>query len=144
MARRRIAGTAALLWTALLAAVALPAPEGRVETGAAARYGAALRGRKTASGEVYTGKDLTAAHRSLPFGTRVRVTRTDDGRSVVVRINDRCSARNGYVIDLSEAAAAEIGLTGRTRVDLRVLEKEPGPAGAGGGPAAAGASGGEP
>ena len=77
----------------------------------------------TATGERFNKRDLTAAHRTLPFGTRVRVTRLDTGANVVVRINDRGPFKPGRVIDLSERAAEDIGMTGKglTAVSLEVL-----------------------
>lgn len=73
-------------------------------------YGDEYRGKRTASGERFDPSDHTAAHPSLPFGTRIRVTNVRDGRSVVVRINDRGPAGNRPGIDLSLAAARVIGL----------------------------------
>lgn len=70
------------------------------------------QGQMTATGERFDKRALTAAHKTLPFGTRVRVTRVDTGGSVVVRINDRGPFRSGRVIDLSERAAETIGMTG--------------------------------
>lgn len=78
--------------------------------GQASWYGPGFHGRRTASGETFNQNDLTAAHPSLPFGTRVRVRVTRSGRSVVVRINDRGPYTGGRIIDLSAAAAAQIGL----------------------------------
>ena len=79
------------------------------EHGIASYYGKKLSGHKTASGERYDPDKLTAAHRTLPFGTIVEVTRTD-GRTVRVRINDRGPFVKGRVIDLSRRAAEKIGL----------------------------------
>ena len=76
---------------------------------------------RSASGERVKPGALTAAHRSLPFGTKVRVTNRRTGRSVVVRINDRGPFVRGRVIDLTPAGARAIGLHGLARVDLRVL-----------------------
>jgi rare lipoprotein A len=90
-----------------------PAPvaaAGTVERGVASWYGEPFHGRRTASGEVYDMYDLTAAHRTLPFATVVRVTRRDTGASVVVRINDRGPFIRGRIIDLSYAAGRELGL----------------------------------
>ena len=70
-------------------------------------------GQATASGERFNARAMTAAHRTLPFGTRVRVTRTDNGRSVIVRINDRGPYGGGRIIDVSVAAAQALGMTGR-------------------------------
>jgi rare lipoprotein A len=94
------------------------------ERGTASWYGRKFHGRKTASGERYDMNELTAAHRSLPFGTIVRVVRLDTGDSVVVRINDRGPFVDGRIIDLSRAAAIEIGMVrdGLVRVELYLLE----------------------
>lgn len=96
---------------------------GAVEKGYASWYGKPFHGRRTASGEIYNMYDLTAAHKTLPFGTRVRVTRRDTGSSVVVRINDRGPFVRRRIIDLSFAAAKKIGLDvdGVAPVRLRVL-----------------------
>jgi len=92
------------------------------ERGMASWYGPGFYGKKTANGEVYTGKEMTAAHRSLPFGSKVKVTRVDNGRSVVVRINDRGPFQKGYVIDLSKTAAKKIGLSQSTEVELQIIK----------------------
>lgn len=93
------------------------------EVGMASYYADAHQGRRTASGERFDMHALTAAHRTLPFGTRVEVTNLENGRSVVVRINDRGPFVEGRVIDLSQAAARELRFLGRgtTRVRLKVL-----------------------
>jgi rare lipoprotein A len=78
-------------------------------------------GSKTASGERLSPGALTAAHRSLPFGTMVRVTNNSTGRSVVVRINDRGPFVRGRVIDLTPAAARAIGFSGLANVTLDVV-----------------------
>ncbi len=77
----------------------------------------------TSSGERFDRHSLTAAHKTLPFGTRVRVTNLTNGRSIVVRINDRGPFKPGRVIDLSEAAATEIAMTsaGLARVAIEVV-----------------------
>lgn len=92
--------------------------------GIASWYGAQFAGHRTASGERFNPGDYTAAHRTLPFGTRVRVTDAD-GDSVIVRINDRGPFARGRVIDLSQAAARELGLTraGSGKVTLAVLDQ---------------------
>ncbi|MGB3532975.1 MAG: septal ring lytic transglycosylase RlpA family protein [Microcoleaceae cyanobacterium] len=91
--------------------------------GLASWYGPGFHGAQTASGEYFNQNDLTAAHRSLPFGTKVRVTNVNNGRSVVVRINDRGPFTGGRVIDLSAAAAQAIGMisSGVARVEVEVL-----------------------
>jgi rare lipoprotein A len=78
-------------------------------------------GKRTASGEAFNPGGLTAAHRSLPFGTRVRVVNKNNGRSVVVRINDRGPFIGGRIIDLSRGAAQSIGVAGVAAVALQVL-----------------------
>lgn len=78
--------------------------------GRASYYAAYFHGRRTASGEIYDRAKLTAAHRTLPFGTRVRVTNAANGERVIVRVNDRGPYTAGRVLDLSEAAASEIGM----------------------------------
>ena len=91
--------------------------------GVASWYGKAHHGRKTASGERFNMNAMTAAHKSLPFGTKVKVTHKRSGRSVVVRINDRGPYHGNRVIDLSYAAAREIGLirSGTGQVNLALL-----------------------
>ena len=101
-------------------------PEGALGTviggGVASWYGPGFAGRRTASGERFNPTEYTAAHRTLPFGSKVRVTH--NGRSVVVRINDRGPFHGGRVIDLSQAAAEELGIrrAGSGRVELALLE----------------------
>lgn len=82
----------------------------KVEKGEASYYADKFHGRPTASGEKYNKKSFTAAHRTLPFGTKVRVTNVKNGKSVDVTINDRGPFKAGRVIDLSRAAAEKIGL----------------------------------
>ena len=93
-------------------------------SGMASFYGRRFAGRPTASGEAFDPTQLTAAHRTLPFGSLVRVTNPRNGRSVVVRINDRGPFHGRRVIDLSRAAAEEIGIvqSGQGRVELELLE----------------------
>jgi rare lipoprotein A len=88
--------------------------------GIASYYGNKFAGRRTASGETYRPGAYTAAHRTLPFGTRIVVTHAGNGRQVTVRVNDRGPFVRGRVIDLSYAAAQKIGLqqTGTARVTL--------------------------
>jgi len=83
-----------------------------IQSGRASWYGPGFHGRKTASGETFNTHELTAAHRTLPFGTKVRVVNQRTGRSVIVRINDRGPYAHGRVIDLSRASAQAIGLSG--------------------------------
>ena len=95
--------------------------------GLAAYYSDRLDGRRTASGQVFDQTKLTAAHQTLPFGTMVKVTNTKNGRSVVVRINDRGPTQAGRVIDLSRAAAAKLGMlrAGLVPVKLEVVKEAP-------------------
>ena len=92
--------------------------------GKASYYAAKFEGRSTASGERYRGGELTAAHRSLPFGSLVRVINPSNGRSVTVRVNDRGPFTHGRVIDVSRAAALELGLVarGHAEVELELIE----------------------
>jgi rare lipoprotein A len=99
------------------AATAAAEPAGRW-AGVASVYSKKHSGGKTASGEIHRSGEMTAAHRTLPFGTRVRVTNTRNGRAVVVRINDRGPFVRGRVIDLSPAAARALGFSGLAPVRL--------------------------
>ena len=98
------------------AAAPAPAPaapvakSGDAMEGLAAVYSDKLNGRKTASGQVFSQSALTAAHPSLPFGTKVKVINTKNNQAVEVRVNDRGPTQAGRVIDLSSAAAAKIGI----------------------------------
>jgi peptidoglycan lytic transglycosylase len=118
------AGRLAVVLAALLAAAAcarLPlGPRGGVETGFASWYGEEFQGRPTSSREVYDMNDMTAAHRTLPFGTYVMVTNLANDRSVVVRINDRGPFRRGRIIDLSYAAARVLGIVGPGTAQVRL------------------------
>ena len=91
--------------------------------GQASFYGSGFYGNHTANGEIYRPGTMTAAHRSLPFGTRVRVTNLNNGRSTVVRINDRGPYVGGRIIDLSETAADSIGMirSGVAPVKIHIL-----------------------
>ena len=91
------------------------------ESGVASTY--SQKGNRTASDETFDSKALTAAHRSLPFGTMVRVTNNQNGRVVVVRINDRGPFTRGRVIDLAPAAAQELRFSGLARVTLSQVAK---------------------
>ncbi len=97
--------------------------EPQEQIGEASWYGPGFHGRKTANGEVFDMHARTAAHRTLPFGALVRVTRLDTGASTVVRINDRGPFKPGRVIDLSNGAARDIDMVrdGVARVRIDVL-----------------------
>lgn len=117
-ARRLFATVASLALAALL--LTLPAPgslhasrddevSAWLQSGRVSWYGPGFHGRRTANGEIFDTNGLTMAHRSLAFGSRVRVTNLDNGRSIVVRVNDRGPYVRGRIADLSHAAAAELG-----------------------------------
>jgi len=96
----------------------------KIQKGLASWYGPKFHGKMTASGERYNMNKLTAAHRTIPFGTRVKVTHLKTKRSVVVRINDRGPFVKGRIIDLSRKAAKKIGLIeeGVARVIIEILD----------------------
>ncbi len=101
------------------------AAETAIAGGEASYYGSELAGNRTASGETFDPEQLTAAHRTLPLGSKVRVTNPRSGENVVVRINDRGPFHGNRVIDLSTAAARAIGLltSGTGRVTLALLTR---------------------
>jgi rare lipoprotein A len=90
------------------------------ETGKASFYAAKYQSRTTASGEKYDQNAKTAAHRTLPFGTRVKVTNVENGKSVVVKINDRGPFVKGRIIDLSKSAFKQIGETALGVIKVRI------------------------
>lgn len=122
----RIACVALLLSGCAATAPRAVAPVERV--GVASFYGDEFAGRRTASGERYNPERLTAAHRSLPFGTRLRVVNLENGRSVVVRVNDRGPVRKDRILDVSSRAARKLGFSraGLARVKLVPLGSEAG------------------
>jgi rare lipoprotein A len=104
--------------TVLLALCALMSLEAAAQAQIATYYGKEFAGRRTASGERFNPGAMTAAHRTLAFGTKVRVTNSRNGRSVIVRINDRGPFVKGRSIDLSSGAARAIGMG--TSADVRI------------------------
>ncbi|HKT10316.1 MAG TPA: septal ring lytic transglycosylase RlpA family protein [Terriglobia bacterium] len=100
----------------------VPSPIIQGEEGIASWYGHPFDGRRTSSGETYNMHAMTAAHRTLPFGTMVKVHDLENGKSVVVRINDRGPFVEGRIIDLSYAAAKAMGMDGTALVRLQVLK----------------------
>ena len=98
--------------------------QARRESGYASWYGPGFYHRRTASGEIFNPKELAAAHRTLPLGTRVRVTNLDNGRRVVVRINDRGPYKKNRVIDVTPTVAKRLGFKhdGLTKVRIDVLK----------------------
>jgi rare lipoprotein A len=101
-----------------------PSPSQPGQVGLASWYGGSLHGRRTASGERFDQHGLTAAHRSLPLGTRVRVTHLESGRSVIVTITDRGPYVRGRIIDLSRGAARRLGIdrAGTARVRIETID----------------------
>ncbi len=95
------------------------------QVGIASWYGEEFHGRRTSSGEIYNMYEMTAAHKSLPFGTKVLVVDLKTGRSVVVRINDRGPFIHGRIIDLSFAAAKKLGIVkkGIARVGIKIVQR---------------------
>jgi rare lipoprotein A len=109
--------------TARVKAPIAPARIGSTETGVASWYGVPYDGRRAASGEIYDMRQLTAAHRQLPFQTWVEVTNLSNGKQVEVRINDRGPFVKGRILDLSQAAARDIDMlrAGTARVRIKVI-----------------------
>lgn len=99
-----------------------------IQSGEASYYGRELAGNPTASGERFDPNGLTAAHRTLPLGSRLRVTNSSTGESVIVRVNDRGPFTGHRVLDVSERAARELGMlrAGTARVDLELLPRKRG------------------
>ena len=103
--------------------VAARANIGHTQKGIASYYHDSLHGNKTASGAIYNKRILSAAHKSLPLGTKVRVTKLKNGKSIVVVINDRGPFVKGRIIDLSRRAARDLGIvkSGLAKVEVEVL-----------------------
>ena len=101
----------------------LDSADGFVERGIASWYGNKFHGRRTSSGEPYDMYAMTAAHKTLPIPVHVRVTNLDNGKSIIVRVNDRGPFKEGRIIDLSYAAAHKLEMTGAgtARVEIRAL-----------------------
>jgi rare lipoprotein A len=112
-------------WTAraLLALTVAGCATAQAEVGSVSYYGHEFAGRRTASGETFNPEAYTMAHRSLPFGTRVRITDPASQRSVVVKVNDRGPVSRHRIADLSQAAARELGIIrrGTARILMEVL-----------------------
>lgn len=118
-----------LIWGCLLGLASSCAPvltrNMQVETGKASYYANKFEGRKTASGQIYRHRKMTAAHRSLPFGTEVKVTNLQNGKSVKVEINDRGPFVAGRIIDVSQKAAKKLEMVhqGVVSVEIRYPRK---------------------
>lgn len=93
---------------------------GQVESGKASYYGAKFQSQRTASGELYDEAKKTAAHRKLPFGTKIKVTNIKNGRSVIVKVNDRGPFVKGRIVDLSKAAFSAIANLSAGVVDVSI------------------------
>lgn len=115
-----LAGAVLLCFSAAATAVSV----GDTETGVAAYYSNVFQGRRTASGERYDKNALTAAHKTLPFGARVRVTNLQNEKSVELKINDRGPYSKKRIIDVSRRAAKDLGFIreGLTKVRLEIIE----------------------
>jgi rare lipoprotein A len=98
-----------------------PAWANKKFTGIASWYGGKFQGRKTASGEIYDMNKLTAAHKHLKLGTKLKVTNKRNGKSVIVKINDRGPFVGNRVLDLSRAAAKKLNFNGLALVDAEIL-----------------------
>lgn len=100
-------------------------PTGPAQEGKASYYGAEFEGKKTASGEIFDKEKKTAAHNTLPLGTKAKVTNKETGESVEVEITDRGPNVDGRIVDLSEGAAKEIGMTEEGVQDVKVEPVKP-------------------
>ncbi len=109
-----------IVFTLLLICLSFHGYAQSAETGLASFYNDKFEGKKTASGEIYKASKLTAAHRTLPFGTRVKVTNLSNNRSVVVTVNDRGPFVKNRVIDLSRAAAEKLGYIDQGVAEVKV------------------------
>lgn len=116
-----------LLPTDVKAPTPLPPGTGASQTGVASWYGPGFHGRPTASGAIYNQHELTAAHRTLPLGTRVMVTNLNNGRSIEVTINDRGPFAKERIIDLSYAAAQALEMIGPGTIPVRIEVIDSGP-----------------
>ena len=118
---RRLAAMIAIVSLAIVWPLAIATAQG-AEGGVANFYSDKFQGKKVASGDAYDKTKLTASHKTLAFGTKVKVTNLDNGKSVVVTINDRMKKSNPAVIDVSGKAAEDLGFTksGKAKVKLEV------------------------
>jgi rare lipoprotein A len=120
-------GSAAQSTTNVSAGGALSGAVGTTQTGLAAYYSQRLHGGQTASGERFDNDAMTTAHQTLPYGTRVRITNTRNGKSVDLRVNDRGPTQPKRIVDVSRRAAEELGFVkdGLVEVKLEVVEAAP-------------------
>jgi rare lipoprotein A len=121
MRGHRVGIVIAVVMLVVVGTAATVAAQG-AEEGMAAFYSDNFQGKKTASGEAYDKNGLTASHKKLAYGTKVKVTNVANGKSVVVTVNDRMAASNPAVIDVTRRAAEELGFVsaGKTKVKLEV------------------------
>ncbi|WP_122845309.1 septal ring lytic transglycosylase RlpA family protein [Pseudomonas viridiflava] len=122
--RRLLSACSLLTFLAGCSSNSLIDPHGYDEAGRASYYGSQHHGNRTASGEPFNQNALTAAHRRLPFGTRVKVTNLNNDESVIVRINDRGPHTRGRLIDVSRKAAEQLGMlrSGTAPVRIQALD----------------------
>ena len=116
--------TLTVAWLLVFASSVQSASVGDTETGIAAYYSNVFHGRRTANGERYDKNAYTAAHKRLPFGTRVRITNLENGKSVVLKINDRGPSAENRIVDVSRRASRDLGFIrqGLTEVRLEVIQ----------------------
>jgi rare lipoprotein A len=121
--RRKLIPTCLALALFAVSAIAQTATIGQKETGLAAVYTSRLNHHVTSSGQIYDASRMTAAHKTLPYGSKIRVTNPKNSKSVVVRVNDRGPTQEGRILDLSPAAASHIGIRHNQmrEVNLEVL-----------------------
>lgn len=100
----------------------MPGSQGYAERGTASWYGTKFHGQRTSSGEPYDLYGMTAAHKSLPLPTYCEVTNLDNGRRIIVKVNDRGPFHSGRIIDLSYVAAGKLGINGTGRVEVRAID----------------------
>lgn len=114
-----------IIFSLLFIAICFSGYSQGTETGLASFYSDAFEGKKTASGEIYKSSKMTAAHRNLPFGTRVKVTNLSNNKSVTVTVNDRGPFVKDRILDLSKAAAVKLDYIdqGVTKVKIEPIKK---------------------
>jgi rare lipoprotein A len=117
--------TSATCFAAVITLLTLTGASHADSVGVASYYGKEMSGRRTANGERFNPAGLTAAHRSLPFGTKLQVTNLRNGKSVVVRVTDRGPFSRGRVIDLSYGAASAVGMVSSGTAKVKIARLEP-------------------
>ena len=118
---KRILGTlVSLLWLVTYSQLGLAKNTTEVVSGIASYYAEQHHGKKTANGEKFNMYELTAAHRTLPFGSKIKVTNLTNGKTVVLRVNDRGPYVKGRILDVSKGAAIELGMIQRGTASIRI------------------------